>query len=158
MIAVSRVIEGPGFVDNPLAAFLRFNYHTLDLIQPICDLRVQRNRRLDGCLCVEFGWKGDLKQNVLHDVGTKALRRDPDRITSEEHMLESPDFCAQGARVTHFAAERMQSEPDGTAGRVAGCPRFARSGVRCVSVGAQRPAVDKGVRQGIYYILARSAE
>src|ERR1700730_13465218 len=146
MITVGRVVEGPGLVDDPLAAFLRFNYHALDLIQPIGDLRVQGNCSLDGGMCVELGWKGDLTQNVLHDVGTKSLRRDPDRIPSEEHMLETPDLRAQGARVTHFTAKRLQSEPDGPAGRVAGCPRFPRSGVRCVPVGAQRPAVDKGVR------------
>src|ERR1700757_2715592 len=52
----------------------------------------------------------------------------------------------------------MQSEPQGAARRVAGGPRFARSSVRCVPVSAQRPAVDKGVRQGIYDILARSAK
>src|ERR1700759_4974823 len=103
MVPIRRIIERSTFVDNPLAAFLGFNHYPLYLPEAVCDLGMDFQSCFNCCLGVEFSRKGDLKQDVLHDVRSKPLDGDPDLLTSEKHVLESPGSGAQRTRITHLA-------------------------------------------------------
>ena len=54
MVAVGRVVERPGLVDDSHAGFLRFNDDLLDVVDAVLNLRVQRHRSFDGCLRMEL--------------------------------------------------------------------------------------------------------
>src|ERR1700745_4092665 len=97
MIAVGRVSQRTGFVDNALAALLGFNDYALDRLETIFHLRMQRQRGFNSGLGMEFRRERDLEQNVLHHVGRESLIRDSKRFAPEEHILKTPQFRAERA-------------------------------------------------------------
>ncbi len=72
MIAVGRVVQRPGFVDDPDGRFLRLDPDGLDLLQAVLDERVQGERGLDRGLSVKLGRESDLEQDVIqgNQIGT----------------------------------------------------------------------------------------
>lgn len=129
-----------------------------DLIEAGGHFGVEQDRGLDGRLRVELGRKGNLEQDLLHDVGAESLRRDFDGVPLEEHVLEAPARRGERAGVAHLALESEQGMPHGAARRIAGGPTLARAGVRRVAIGSECPAVEEGVRERIHDIGTRAAE
>ncbi len=74
MVAVGRIRERPGLVDDAHAGLLRLDRHARDFVQARRDLRMQRQRRFDGRLRVKLRRERDLEQHVLHDVRARAAR------------------------------------------------------------------------------------
>lgn len=113
------------FVDDANGGFLRADAHTLDVVRGFTErveLRVDDVRCLDGGLRVEFGWVGNLEENVLHDVGAKrhlelerlALierispsERDSEapkrKLYLEQDVVKAPGLGRQYGRETEFA-------------------------------------------------------
>ncbi len=149
--------ERSRLVDDAHARLLGLDDDALDLRELVLDLRVQGHRRFDRGLRMEFGRKRDLEQHVLHDVAAERLR-ERHGLALEQDVLETPGLRRQRGGVAHLASQREQREPHRAAGRIAGRPALARSGVRRVPVGAQRAAVDPRVRHGIDDLFARPAE
>ena len=101
MIAVRRVVERTGFIDDTVTGFLGFNHDTLDLIDTIDDLRMQGNGGFNCCLGVELGWKGNLEQNIFHRVGAVALG-ELERFLAKRDILKSPGGCGDRRGIAHL--------------------------------------------------------
>ena len=54
VVAVGRVGERPGLVDDAHARLLRLDHDALDVVEPVLDRRVQLHRALDRGLRVEL--------------------------------------------------------------------------------------------------------
>src|SRR5436190_8211543 len=124
MIAIRRVIERPGFVNDANGRFLGGEDDLLNLIEPRTDLWMQFDGSLDRGLGVELRWKGDFEQNVLHHIGAKSPRYF-ERLTTKEHIREAPGFGRKRRRITHFTAQRHQRVLDRAPRRIACRPRLA---------------------------------
>src|SRR6516165_7876084 len=107
MIAVGRISERAGFVDDALAALLGFNDYALDRHETIFHLRMQRQCGFNSSLGMKFRREGDLEQNVLHHIGTESLIRNSKRFASESHILKTPQFRAERAGIPHLTAKRL---------------------------------------------------
>ena len=118
---------------------------------------MQRHRALHRGLRVELRRKADLEQHVFHHVAAERLRQ-RERLALEQHVLETPGLRAQRRWIAHFALQREQRVAHRAAGGIAGRPALARTGVRRVTIGAQRAAVDPRVRQRVHDLLERAAE
>ncbi len=118
---------------------------------------MQRHARLDTGLRVKLGRVGDLEQHVFHDVAAIAAL-ELERPAPEQHVVVAPGPRAERRRVAHLARHRDQREAHRAARRVAGSPALARARVRRVPVGAQRAAVDPGMRQRVQDLFAVPAQ
>src|ERR1035438_6074856 len=158
MVAVRRVGERPGLVDDPPAALLRLDRDPLHLCEPRGDLWVEGDRGLDRRLRVEFGGIGDLEEDVLHHVAPEALGRDREGLAPKDDVLEPPDLGGQGPRVPHLAPERQDRMQDAPACGIARGPALARARVGGMAVGPERAAVEKRVRERVHDLIAGSPE
>ncbi|CAM2154606.1 hypothetical protein PT2222_300120 [Paraburkholderia tropica] len=160
MIAVRRIRQRAGFVDNADRRFVRADRNARDVFGALAALNeqgVQRHGRFGGGLCVEFGGKRDLEQHVLHHVrAVGALEREGAAL--ERDVVEAPRFRRERRGIAHFAGLRDQREVHAARGGVAGGPRLARAGVGRVAIGAQRLAVDHRQRHGVDEFVAREPE
>ena len=157
VVAVGGIGERAGLVDDAHARFLGFDDDAVDRVDPVLHLRVQLHRALDRGLRVELGREADLEQHVLHHVAAERLR-ERDRLALEQHVLEAPGLRRQRRWITHLAGHRDEGVAHRAAGRVSGRPALARAGVRRVPVGAQRTAIDPGVRHRVHHLLTAAAE
>ena len=96
VIAIGRVIERAGLVDDPHTSFLRLDDDLVDIVEAACNVRMQRHCRFDGGLRMKLGRKRQLEQDIFHDVGTeRALELD--RCAAEQHVLEPPGLRGYNA-------------------------------------------------------------
>ena len=123
VVAVRRVIQGTGLVDDAHAGLLGFQDHLVDLIEPVLHLCMQGQRRFHRGLGMELSRKGNLEQHVFHDVTAEGAFGD-DFIALKQHVLEAPVLRAQRGRVTHLAGQRDQGMAHGAAGSIARRPAF----------------------------------
>jgi hypothetical protein len=145
------------FVDDPHTRLLRFDHDALDIRDPVAYQRVQGHRGFDRGLRVKLGWKRDLEQHVLHDVGAERLWQ-RQRLPFEQDIAEAPGLGTQRGGVAHLTRERDEGMPHGPAGRIARRPTLARSGVRRVPIRPKRASVEPCVGDSIDDLLSRSAE
>src|SRR5256885_15082925 len=97
---------------------------------------------------MQFRRVGDLKQHVLHHLAAeRALELDP--LALEENVVEAPGPGGERRRVTPLPGPGDEREPYRPRSSIARGPALARAGVRRVAVGAQRLAVDPGLRQRV---------
>jgi len=97
MIAVRRIVERAGLVDDADRGFVRGDSYALDVVQSIFDERMQGDRRFHRGLRVEFRRERNLEQHVLHDIGGKRPR-ELDWITLEQHVAETPRSSPRARR------------------------------------------------------------
>ena len=98
MVAVSRVIERPFFVDDANTGFVGANGHFFDIRRRFAcclHLFIERHRRFNCRLGVELRREGDFEQHIFHDVRTvRAL--EAERFTFEGDVVEAPHRRSQG--------------------------------------------------------------
>src|SRR5471032_3404470 len=160
VIAVGGVIERTLFIDDTNRRFVRADRDLLDvfdLLTRFRELAMQGHRRFHRRLRVEFSWEGDLEQDVFHHVRT-VWTLELELVALEEHVVEAPCFSGQNRRIAHLARLRDQRETHGTRGRIAGCPRFARTRIRCVTIRTQRMTIHKSQGNSIDQLIAREAD
>ena len=157
MVAVGRIVERPFLVDDPDGRLVGHDFDFLDLADPLFDFGMEQDRRFDRRLRVKLGGKRDFEKYVLHHVGA-VVSRELERFTLEEHVVKPPRLGAQNGRVAHFAGARDERQAHGAAGGVPRRPRFARTGVGRVAVGAQALPVDEGVGHRADDFVARETE
>ena len=134
VVAVCRVIERPGLVDDAYARFLRLDDDLPDVIDTVLDVLVQCHCSFDRGLRMKFRRVGNLEQHIFHDVAA-VLPLELERLVPEEHVVEAPGFRRQCGRISHLAAHRDQREAHGAARCVARGPALAGAGVRRMPVG-----------------------
>ena len=118
---------------------------------------MQRHRRFDRGLGVELGRIGNLEQHVLHHIGAVGAL-EAERLALEQHVVEAPIGRGEHRGIAHLAGRADERQAHGAARRVARGPALARAGVRRVAIGAQRLAVDEGLRERVDDALARQAQ
>src|SRR5260370_937695 len=72
-----------------IASCLRLDVDPLDLIEARADLWVQLNRRLNGCLSMKLGGKGNLEEDILHNIRGE-WSRDRDRLAAKQYIAKTP--------------------------------------------------------------------
>ena len=68
MVAIGRIVQRAGLVDDAYARFLRFDDDFFDVVDAILYARMQRHAGLDRGLRMKLGRIGNLEQHVFHDV------------------------------------------------------------------------------------------
>ena len=117
----------------------------------------RRHRRFDRGLRMELGRERNLEQHVFHHIAAiRALELE--RLALEQHVVKAPGLGGQHRRITHLAGLRDQCQTHRARCRIAGRPRFARAGVRRMTIGAQRLAIDPCQRHRIQDFIAGQAE
>jgi hypothetical protein len=157
MIAIRRIVQRAGLVDDPNRGLVRGEFDALDVRQAIAHEGMQLQRTFDRGLRVEFRGKGKFEQDVLHHIAAERACQFHG-LAAEGDILEAPGFRAQCRWVAHLARQRDEREPDGAAGGVAGRPGFSRAGVGRVAIGSQRGTVEPRVRERVDDLFARAAE
>ena len=74
----------------------------VDLPEAVFDLRVQGHGTLDRGLGVELGGKGDLEEDVLHDVAAVGAL-ELEGLALEEDIVEAPGLGREHRRIAHLA-------------------------------------------------------
>ena len=71
VVAVSRVRERTGFVDDAGARFLGLDVDAVDFSEPVFHRGVKLDAGFHGGLRVKLGWEGDLEKHVFHHVSAE---------------------------------------------------------------------------------------
>ena len=106
---------------------------------------------------MELGGIRNLEQHVFHDVAAELLRVGQ-CLALEEHVLKPPGLCSQRRRIAHLARQRDERMSHRATGCIASRPALARTGIRRMAIGAQRPAIDPRIRHRIDDLLACASE
>ena len=131
MVPISQVFQRTSLVDDPKGRLLGPQLNPFDLIQPW----VQHDRGFHRGLGMKLRRIGDLEQNILDHVAAQGTGK-CDRLATEQDILEPPRWSAKRSGLPHLSCPRQQCQSHRTAGCIPRSPALARSGVRCVSVGA----------------------
>ena len=156
VVAIGRIVERTGFVDDAYRGLLRFDGDLFYVVEPVFHIAVQFHCRLDRSLGMKLSRIGDLEQDVFHHIAVIALR-EVECSSIEQDVGETPGLRRQCRWVTHLTGHRDQRQTHGTTGCIAGRPTLARTGVRGVSVGTQRATVDPRIRHRIDYLFPVTA-
>ena len=157
VVAIGRVGQRAGLVDDAHARLLRLDDDALDVIDAPGHLRVQRDRSFDGGLRVELGRIGNLEEHVLHDVAAEGPR-DLDGLATQHDVMETPGGRGERCRIPGFILQGHECMAYGAAGGVTRGPALARAGLRRVAISAQGGAIDEGVGECVDDLVAATAE
>src|SRR5438552_14511408 len=104
---------------------------------------MELHRAFDGGLRVKLRWERDFEQHVLHHVAAvRALKLE--RLTPEQHVVETPDLRRQHRWIAHFTGFRDQRETNAAGRGVARRPALSRAGIRRVTISPEALSIDPG--------------
>ena len=120
-------------------------------------MRMQRHRRFDGGLRVEFSGVRDLEQHVLHHVAAERLRQ-RERFALEQHIVEAPGLGSESGRIAHLTCQCHQGMAHGAARSITSGPALSRARVGRMPVSAKRTTVDPRIGHCVDDLFRGSAE
>ncbi|MCY1553514.1 hypothetical protein D9M68_900060 [compost metagenome] len=136
MVAVRRIGQRADLGNDADRRFVGGDDDSVDLVQAIPDLRMQRHSRFASGLRVKFGREADFEQHVFHHVaaigageteGTPVfgLERQVVVGVAERHVVEAPLPGGQHPGNAHLATHRDVRQTHTSTGRIARRPGFA---------------------------------
>src|SRR5207237_9296732 len=106
---------------------------------------MQSEGSLDGGLRVEFRGKGNLEQDIFHDIRAEGLGQ-LNGLAAKERIAKSPGFGRKRRGITYFSLDRQKGMLDAAAGSVAGRSGFGRTCAGSVAVGRECASTQPGLR------------
>src|SRR5439155_9967388 len=106
---------------------------------------------------MKLGWKRNLEENVLHDIGAQGATP-REWFAAKENIVKSPVLCRQCRRIAHLSLHGRERETNPSTRGGASRPRLARAGIGSVPVHPKTAAIGPGIRDSAHNLILGPAE